>query len=288
MNVVNHTERQSALHSTDAAAILGLEGARKSAHTVWLEKTGRLEPGRGNAATEAGKFLESSILDFAETQLGPLERNVRCAATCTDFPLVSTLDARVTSTGVPTEAKTTGIVGPVFGEWGEEGSDVVPQLYLVQTTIQMICSGTELAWLYALIGGRGFVAYQIRRDEEVVSAIVEQLGRWWDQHITRGVEPTLAEPVPLEVLKRIRRQPEKMIELTGDALQAVAELEAAKKAKSSAEKTHEAAQSNLIAMLDDAEGGTLPDGRAVTYLQSHRKGYVVSDSTYRTLRIRKG
>lgn len=285
---VDHESRQTRLHSTDVAAILGLEGARKSSHTVWLEKTGRLEPWTGNSATEAGKYLEPSILDYAEEQLGPLERNVRCEAKGLSFPLVSTLDARVKSTCVPTEAKTTGIVGPVFGEWGDEGSDIVPQLYLVQTSIQMLCSEADMAYLFALIGGRGFVSYRIQRDDEVIAAIVEQCDRWWDQHITKGIEPALSEPIPLEVLKRIRRQPEKTVDLYEDAELVVSEFENAKAIKSSAEKAHAEAQSKLIALLGDAEAGTLPDGRKVTYLSTTRRGYVVADTTFRTLRIKKG
>lgn len=285
---LNHTERQNALHSTDVPSILQLEGARKSDHTVFLEKTGRLDPDKGSDATEAGKYLEPSVLDFAEQQLGPLERNIRCEAKGLGFPLVSTLDARVQRTGVPTEAKTTGIVGPVFGEWGDEGSDIVPQLYLVQTSIQMLCSESDMAYLYALIGGRGFVAYRIHRDEEVINAIVEQCDRWWDRHIVKGIEPTLREPIPMEVLKRMRRQPEKTIELYEDASQIVLEYEAATATKSAAEKTHEALKSKLITLLGDAEAGTLPDGRKVTYLQSTRRGYTVDETTYRTMRIKKG
>lgn len=285
--LLNHTDRATRLHSTDVAAILGLPGARKIAHEVWLEKSGRLEPTRGNKSTDAGKRLEPAVLDEAEDVLGPLNRNVLCVASGLDFPLAATLDGRVIATGEPVEAKTTGIVGPVFGEWGEENTDAIPQTYLVQTTVQMICSGAELNHVFALIGGRGFVRYRVLRDEELVGALVERLARWWDLHITKGVEPTITEPLPLDVLKRLRRQPEKTIDLYDDAIQAAAELDAAKATKSAAEKTCEAAQSKLITMLGDAEAGRLSDGRLVTFLQSTRKAYAVDETTFRTLRIRK-
>ncbi len=50
MTTLNHAERQTRLHATDVASIMGLN-SRRTAHTVWLEKTGRLEPWAGNEAT---------------------------------------------------------------------------------------------------------------------------------------------------------------------------------------------------------------------------------------------
>ncbi len=232
--------------------------------------------------------LEAPVLDFAEEQLGPLQRNVLCVASGLDFPLAATLDGRVIATRKPVEAKTTGIMGPVFGDWGDELTDAIPQLYLVQTTIQMICSEADLNHVFALIGGRGFVRYQVARDEDLCRELIERCSRWWDRHIEKGIEPTITEPIPLDVLKRIRRQPAKTIDLNGDSLAVVAEWESAKVAKSLAEKAAEAAQSNLLTLLGDAEGANLPDGRLVKYMQQTRKGYTVDETTFRVLRITKG
>jgi len=288
ITTINETERQTRLHSTDVCAILGLEGARKTGREVWLEKTGRLEPWKGNKSTDAGNYLEPSVLDYAEAELGPLERNVVCVAAGLDFPLAATLDARVIATGEPVEAKTSGITGPIYGDWGDAGSDLIPQLYLVQTSVQMLCAEAERDHVYALLGGRGFLNYLVHRDEQVIEAIAERCARWWDLHIEKGVEPAITEPIPMEVLKRLRRQPSKTVALDDDADLAVAELEAAKATKSAAEKMCENAQSKLLTLLGDAEAGQLPDGRVVTYLQTTRKGFSVAETTYRTLRIKKG
>ncbi len=280
-------ERQARMGASDAAIALGLSPFGDE-RTLRLEKTGRLEPDRGTKSTRAGQFLEPSILDVAESELGELKRGEVVFAPNADFPLASTLDARVVRSGLPVEAKSTGIVGPVYGEWGDEGTDVVPPYYLVQTTVQMICTQTDLAHLYALIGGRGIVRYEIRLDEQLAAEIVERLARWWDRHIVQDIEPASSEPLPLEVVKRIRRQPNKVIELYGEDLATVAEYEQANTLALSAEKTKKAAQSKLLMLLGDAEAATLPDGRELTYLETHRKGYVVADTSYRTLRIKKG
>ena len=284
---INHEERQTSLHSTDVSAILNLNH-RRTGHTVFLEKQGRLEPWTGNDATDMGNWLEPSILNIAESELGPLNRNVVCRATTVDCPLVATLDAQFVDAKPIVEAKTSGIVGPVYGEWGDEGSDVVPQQYLVQASVQMLCSGAELVHLYALLGGRGIVRYRILRDDELIAVIVDQWSQWWDGHIIKGIEPERTAAVPMEVVKRLRRKPNTEVALNGDSLSLVAEWESARAAKSAAEKALEAAQSNLLMLLGDAEAGRLEDGRLVTYLQTTRKGYTVDESTYRTLRIKKG
>lgn len=283
---INHAERQQSLHSTDVAAILQLEGAR-DAREVQLEKQGKIEPWAGNNATEAGQYIEPSVLDFAESVLGTIERNVRRRARGLDFPLAATLDGQVVTTGKPVEAKTTGLVGPVYGEWGDSLSDHVPALYLVQATVQMICTDQDLCHLFALIGGRGFVQYEIRRDEEVAKTIIERCGQWWRRHIEQGVECTGSEPLPLSVLKRIKREPASEVWLGEDALAAVANWETAKATRNAAEKQAELMQAHVLALLGEAEAGILPDGRAVTYMPTNRKGYTVDPTTYRTLRLRK-
>lgn len=284
---IDEVDRQSRLHSTDVSAILGLN-SKRTGHTVWLEKMGRLEPWQGNDATEMGNWLEPSILNIAESELGPFNRNVVCHAENTNCPIAATLDAQFIAAPTVVEAKTSGIVGPVYGEWGDEGSDVVPPGYLVQNLVQMLCAEAELVHLYALLGGRGIVRYRINRAEDVIASIVEQCERWWDRHIEKRIEPALTEPVPMEIVKRLRRQPSKTISLYPEDLATVAEYEAAKELKLSAEKSCAAAQSKLLMLLGDAEAGTLPDGRTVTYLETTRRGYTVDETTFRTLRIKKG
>jgi putative phage-type endonuclease len=284
---INHVERRQRLHATDVPAILGLS-PKTTAREVQLNKQGRLEPWNGNDATEAGSILEPSIVALAERELGPLERQPLCIAENVGFPLAATPDGRVIATNETLDAKTSGITGPIYGRWGDEGGDEVPDYYLVQVSVQMICTGAKLAHVYALLGGRGIVRYRIPRDEEVIAAIVARCKDWWRNHIELGIDCESTEPLPLEVVKRLRREPNKIIELPADAESAVAHFEAIKASKSTATKAYEAAQSRLIEMLGDAEAGRLPDGRILGYPLRQRKGYTVADCEYRQLTIKKG
>lgn len=279
--------RNSRCGASDAAAILGLSPYR-SAWEVWAEKSGRLEPGKGSDATSMGQRLESPILDVAEAELGPLSRGDLVWLPRLALPLASTLDARVKATGIPCEAKTSGIVGPLYGTWGDDGSDAVPESYLVQVTLQMVCCEADMAHLYALLGGRGIVRYRVLRDDDLANTLVDRLARWWDRHIVQGIEPARDEPVPLEVAKRLRKTPHKVTTFSDDAQPVIDEYEAAKAEKSAAEKRADAAQAALLLLLGDAEAAGLPDGRILTHSEQFRKGYTTKDTSFRVLRIKRG
>jgi putative phage-type endonuclease len=278
-------ERRKRCGATDVAAILGLS-PWKSAYEVWLEKSGRLEEANGNAATRAGQRFESAILDHAEEDLGvKLERNLVAWAPDA-LPIAATLDGRVPA-GPPVEVKTSGIVGPVYGRWGDVDSDEVPDVYLVQVTVQMLCTGSELAYLFALLGGRGIVRYQVHRDESVINQIAETCDAWWSKHVVGEAEPPQTSTVPLDVAKRLRREPNKTIEFGEFETLLVSDWEAAKASKREADKAVDEMQAAILLRLGDAEAATMADGREFTFMSQVRKGYTVADGTMRVARIRK-
>lgn len=281
-----HDQRRGRLGASDIPAVLGLSPWR-SAYQVWLEKSGQLEPWNGNAATRTGQRLESAILDHAEEDLATtLERNVVCWAP-DGLPIAATLDGRIPN-AAPVEVKTSGIVGPVHGHWGDVDSDEVPDVYLVQVTVQMLCTGTDLGYLFALLGGRGIVRYQIHRDEAIVGQIAEASAAWWQRHVVEGIEPERTEPVPLDVVKRLRRQPNKVIEFDEETTKLVETWEQAKKAKSSADKVVETFQSEILLRLGDAEAAAMTDGRRFEFMEQPRAGYTVQPGTMRVARVKKG
>lgn len=282
---MSNDNRNERCGATDAAVILGI-APKKTAWELAAEKTGRLEPWAGNEATRAGNRLESAILDQAEEDLGSLDRNQLVWAPSAGFPLAAQLDGIVKASGQPVDAKTSGIVGPVFGHWGDEGSDDVPTYYLVQLLIQCYCSNADLAHLYALLGGRGIVAYQVQHDRKISAQIVERCGEWWQKHIVEGIEPDRSEAPALEVVKRLKRVPSKVIDLDDAALALADTWELAKTRKSAALKELDTAQAELLLALGDAEAANLPDGRYLTYLVTNRKGYVAKPSSYRQLRMK--
>lgn len=275
--------RRKCIGASDVAAILGVSPWR-SPWDVWADKTGRLQPWEGNEATKIGQYLESSVLSYAEAQVGDLERNIRVE--CPGTPIVATLDARTIAEGIPVEVKTAGMTGPLHGDWGDAMTDHVPDHYLLQVHTQLLCTGAEVAWLFALLGGRGVVQYEIPRSDSLCDSLTEQLCEWWNRHIVEGVEPS-RERATLEIVKRLRRVPERAIELgdsVGFLLRTKEHLAAeAKDLKARQEETDKM----ILLALGDAEVGVTASGERVSYLEQHRKGYTVEPSTYRVMRITK-
>lgn len=277
-------DRKKAIGASDVAAILGVS-PWASAWDVWADKTGRLEKWQGNEQTRLGQFFESSVLDYAESKLGELVRGERVLHAT--LPIASTLDARVLKNNRPVEAKTTGLAGPVYGDWGDIGTDEVPEYYLVQVHTQLLClDDADMGYLFGLLPGRGVVEFNIERSSKICDNLGSVLDDWWTTHIINDVEPS-RDKATLEIVKRMKRIPSKSIELGDEALQLVKEREALKAKVKTFEKALESIDSKLLSSLGDAEVATFPDGSGVTYFSQKRGAYAAEECEYRVLRIKK-
>lgn len=286
MNAIVTRERNSRIGASEAAKILNLTPhAYGNAYSVWLEKTGQLEAWQGNEATEDGQLYEPVLLDRAEKKLGQLKRDLFLPSP-SGAPIGATLDALVIDTGDVVEAKTTGLGDrPIVGQWGDEGSCDIPDYYIVQTQLQMHCSGAGQAHVVAWVGHRGVRWYLVQRDEQLIDALVSQLSDWWQKHVVGGSAPSVANPPPVEVLKRIRRQPAKSIVLGKSSDSRIIAWEKAKARLAKAKAKEEEAKAKVLLMLGDAEQATTPSGVTITYLESERKGYTVQPSRFRNLKV---
>jgi hypothetical protein len=152
----------------------------------------------------------------------------------------------------------------------------------------MFCTGSDLAYLYALLGGRGFVRYIVPRDEDVMRSIVDTGLAWWQRHVIEGVEPERTTTVPLEVVKRLRREPNKVTEFDETTTKLVVAWEHAKSAKRDSEKRVDQLQAEILHRLKDAEAARMTDGRVFTFQEQRRSGYTVESGTMRVARVKKG
>lgn len=277
-------DRKGAIGASDAAAILGISPFA-TGYEVWLDKTDQIEPWKGNDATRAGQRFEPVILDYAEDELGKLVRNVRIAHK--DFPIAATLDGQVEYGGMPVEAKTTGITGRVYGDWGDPHTDQVPDYYLVQLHTQMIVTGAELGYLYALIASRGIVPFQAERNEKLHSHLCEILTNWWERHVVRGIEPPRKTLPALEVVKRLRKTPGKSIVFDMGKAELIEKRAVLKEQLSQVQSEIKAVEVEIHLALGDAEEAQLPDGRRLTYFEVSRKGYTVEPAKYRQIQVIK-
>lgn len=259
--------RQKHLGASDTPAVLGLSPWVKRSELA-LEKKGKLEPGNGNAYTQAGQLLEDSVLNWFRTTTGRSITRANAFRVCEKDPLFSaTLDARLQDACEIVEAKTTGILGPGGrDEWGEPETDQVPEHYLMQAQHQMFVLGPDfqVVWMPVLIGGVGFRLYRVERNEDLIEWLRGEGHEFWDAYVTGDALP--ADDVPrLEVLKRIRREPESVVPVEETLV--LDWLEAQQMHKETGRRKDEA-QARLLAALGTSEAGECSIGRLVYKLEN--------------------
>lgn len=240
--------RQKAIGASDMAAVLGMDPWR-SAYDVWLEKTGQVRGEQTKPWMETGKFFEAAVLRWAETLYGPLVRNQR--RTYPKAYLASNTDALVKLDGVPVEGKTGGLFGPLTEVWGEPGTDQVPDRILIQCHVQMICTGKETCHVPAFLGGRGFVNFEIALDPQVAAVILAMAIEFWEKNVLQRIPPDNCLPSD-ELLKRIRREPNKVVAVDDAIVSAYIE---AQQRASATDEVKDEASLQLRAALGDAEAG---------------------------------
>jgi putative phage-type endonuclease len=276
-------QRKKHVGSSDMAAVLGLS-PWKSAWDVWVDKTGKLQPEREapNAAAHAGNLFERGVLSFARQELGKLIRNQYRAAA--EFHLGANIDAlAVERENQPVEAKTAGLFGPLRGEWGESGTDQVPDLYIIQAHVHMICAERDLCHLAAFLGGRGFTLYAIPLVPELAEIIKCRAVEFWENHVVRDIPPAESWP-SLDVAKRIRRQPKKVVRIPAGLVAGWQQIAETRREAEDAEKM---AKSFILAALGDAEAGVTETGEAVTYFVESKREFTVKAHSGPVLRHKK-
>lgn len=230
--------------ASEAAAVIGLDPYR-TPYDIWALKTGRVESGAGGDAANLGNRLEPVVLDWAEEILGPLARNRR--AIRDDLFLGATFDA-LTEAHEPVEAKTSGLLGNLSDDWGDPGTDQVPERIIVQAHVQMLLSESAVCHIPALLHRKGLVMYRVERDAELVGVLCDTIPHWWAAHVVADTPP---DGCPTSAIaKRIKRVEGKTVSVSPDFAAVYATCCENLKA---AEDEKEMAQSQILRALGDAE-----------------------------------
>lgn len=280
--------RKHYIGSSDSPAIVGVDPYR-SAADVFLEKTGQADGFDGNEHTDRGNLLEPVLIEWFAQHVGRPLRTSGLFVTRTDCgELCANLDAflppcDLAPGGAVVECKTS----VNRDEWGEAGTDEVPERVIVQThhAMWMVGPPCRVAFVPVLLPGFrsfDFRVYRVDRNDELADAVAEQCRRFKREHVDALVPPSDFRP-SIEVLKRVRREPGKVIPLADDL---VDRWIAAKAAEKQAREDREQTEAELVGALRDAEAGSYSRG-LVIYMETKRKGYTVEPCAYRSLRLKK-
>lgn len=260
-----HAERLSGLGGSDIGAILGLNPWR-TPYQVWAEKTGAAEPFTGNLQTRFGSYAEEFVAREYCEQTGRQVQRFNPMLRHPTAPLIGHVDRLVVPEGAKRashkreirtdlglEAKTASAFATGRGtEWGESGTDQIPESYLVQIATYQALTGCPRWDLAVLFGNTEFRVYHLTRDLELEGYLIEESSRWWRDHVIAGVPPDPSS----ETEARQRwpgHQPGKVLNVDQDAMLLIKDLASVKRRLAEMGKEEQGLKDKLLPLLQDAD-----------------------------------
>lgn len=176
--------RAKYIGGSDAAAVVGLN-ANCTPFTLWMEKTGQQHQFEGNLATKTGTFLEPFVAQLFEEQTGKKVRRENASLFNTDFPwAIANVDRMVVGEDAGLEIKTTSALSTKRFRNGD-----YPANYYVQCMHYLAVTGKSKWYLAVLIGNFDFRVYEIERDENEISALMQAEKEFWENYVVPKVAP---------------------------------------------------------------------------------------------------
>ena len=266
-------ERQCGLGGSDVAVILGLS-KYKSPYELWLEKTGRAEPFKGNDATHWGQRLEDVIADEYADRTGMQLHTCPTLNNSEYFWLFGSPDRIVTTKddqNTPTailEIKTTRrntatneiddngdtvmLWGPgnkyINGKLAVQDSQV-PMEYILQVHVYMLLTGVRTCDLAVLMQTSDYRVYTIDFDEDIADEIVTKSQEWWVNYVLLDKEP----PKTIRDLKNAEHSSD-YAQVDADIKNAVISYREIKDQIKALEKQADTLQEKIVTAIGENEG----------------------------------
>jgi putative phage-type endonuclease len=167
--------RKLGLGGSDMAAVLGLSPWR-SPIDVWLDKTSDTVEEKESEPMYWGNVLEEVVAQEFAKRSGYKVRNNNFTLQSEEYPyLLANIDREIVGIDAGLECKTANAFKA--NEWD---GDNVPDAYYIQCQHYMAVTGKSSWWIAALIGGNTFVYKEIKRNEEVIKAIIDTGAAFWE------------------------------------------------------------------------------------------------------------
>lgn len=179
-------DRSQGISGTEIAGLLGMS-PYATPFSIYSRKLGLVPPLEQNERMKMGKMLEPIVVKLFEEETGEsVQWKDELVAHPKEPLVIGTPDGYVVhpksdKLDAGFEAKTAGL--DRAHEWGDEGTDYVPQHYLLQCQYYAMLTGLPTWHLAALIGGNQFRRYELKADEELQAYMLDAVRKFWRDHI---------------------------------------------------------------------------------------------------------
>lgn len=288
-------ERSKGIGGSDVATVLGLN-PYKTPLSLWEEKTGKTKGSPAGEAAYWGTTLEDVVAKEFSKRTGMKVQKVNYMLSTgengwmrgnIDRAIVNEQIAKTVRVNKPAKAAETGLMlstdvglecktASVYmsEHWGDSqeaeilaGKIVtehkIPLYYETQIQWYMAVTGIETFYVAVLIGGQDFRMYEVKRDQDVIDAIVSKCRDFWENHVLKDVPPA---PINVDDIKKLyAKDSGEMTEATNEEATDIGELRNLKEQIKALKEQEEAVASRLIMTIGEKTGLTLDGKKAVTY-----------------------
>ena len=179
--------RKTYLGGSDLGAVIGVN-KYKTALDVYLEKTSEHSPETNNDAIYWGNILEDVVAqEYSKRVNLPIETEPALLRHPEYEFLAANIDRWVDGKKYVLECKTAGYM--MSKEWGEEGSDNIPESYLIQSAGYAAICDVPKVDIAVLIGGQDFRIYSYVRNKEFEDKLIKIACNFWHNHVQKRIPP---------------------------------------------------------------------------------------------------
>jgi putative phage-type endonuclease len=191
-------ERRNCITGTDIAAICGLS-KWGSPLSVYLDKKGLVDKSDDdNRYMEWGRRLEQCIADKYSEDTGRslLKGMFTRKGIFGGTPDFLSLDHHLI------EIKTAYQRNAY--EWGEQGTDSIPQYYLTQVQWYLgLLDDFDVADVCVLIGGSDYRSYLVKRNDKLIGILRDKAERFWYDHVASDNPPAISMSIDNDLMSEV-------------------------------------------------------------------------------------
>jgi len=260
--------RKHGIGGSDIAVIMGLS-PYKTPLQLYYEKTGLIEIEYKKTEEQYwGHLMEPVIRDhFCRLHGLTVSQHDTLVHKDYDF-IIGNIDGYITALDSILEIKITNAFKR--NEWGIEGTDVLPIIYLLQAAHYCAVKNCNKAIVAVLIGGNEYREYNYTRDLEIENEIIKACIEFWDC-VKERREPEACTINDLRI-KYSRNDPEKTIQYNVEINQEIQPLYDVKQQIKRLTEIEEQHKFNLMNIMKDADCIIDESGKTIITWRANKNG----------------